>query len=117
MIDFKTSEGNRRNIPLYSRQLHAYAYALENPAPGKLGLSPISRLGLLCVEPQQMIRGADGSYSYLAKPVWLECPRNDEGFFSFLDEVLGVLESPDPPPPGESCEWCRYRATARGLAL
>ena len=55
VIDFKTSESRSEHVPLYSRQLHAYAYALENAAPGKLQLSPVSRLGLLCVEPSQML--------------------------------------------------------------
>ena len=34
VIDFKTSNPNGESADLYSRQLHAYAYALEHPAPG-----------------------------------------------------------------------------------
>ena len=40
VIDFKTSEPKLSQIPFYSRQLHAYAYALEHPAPGKLNRAP-----------------------------------------------------------------------------
>ena len=42
VVDFKTSAAKPEHIEFYSRQLHAYAYALENPAPGSLRLSPIS---------------------------------------------------------------------------
>src|SRR5437764_951732 len=47
VIDFKTSQRKSDHVPLYSRQLHAYATALENPAPGTLHLAPVTRLGLL----------------------------------------------------------------------
>ena len=33
VVDFKTSARKADHIPLYSRQLHAYAYALEHPGP------------------------------------------------------------------------------------
>ena len=56
VVDFKTSAPNPKQIPFYSRQLHAYAYALEHAAPGKLTLAPITRLGLLVVEPIEIAR-------------------------------------------------------------
>ena len=49
--DFKTSARNSEHIPLYARQLHAYACALEQAAPGRLALSPVRCLGLLVYEP------------------------------------------------------------------
>jgi hypothetical protein len=117
VIDFKTSEAKPEHISLYGRQLHAYAYALENPAPGKLRLSPISKLGLLCVEPRQMVQAEQGDYSYLARPAWLECPRDDAAFLAFLGEVLEVVARPEPPAASEKCGWCRYRETARQTRL
>src|SRR5439155_7747883 len=53
--DFKTSSRNSEHVPLYSRQLHAYTYAVENAAPGCLSLKPISRLGLLVFEPGMFV--------------------------------------------------------------
>ena len=117
VLDFKTSEAKGEHVSLYSRQLHAYAYALENAAPGRLSLSPVSKLGLLCVEPKDMVRSEDGSYSYLAAPVWLECPRGDGAFLGFLAEVMEVLDRPEPPPAADNCLWCRYREAARSLNL
>jgi hypothetical protein len=46
VVDFKTSKRRRTDhVPLYARQLHAYAYALEHPAPGALALGPVTRPG------------------------------------------------------------------------
>ena len=39
---------------MYSRQLHAYAYTLEHPAPDKLALSPVTELGLLYFYPDKI---------------------------------------------------------------
>lgn len=113
VVDFKTSEAKPAHLSFYSRQLHAYAYALEHPAPGKLSLQPVTRLGLLVVEPQAMQRTPDGRIAYLGSVTWQEMPRDDAGFLTFLGEVLAVLDSPEPPPPGESCKYCEYRSDAR----
>ena len=43
VVDFKTSARNSEHIPLYARQLHAYACALEQAAPGRPALSPVRR--------------------------------------------------------------------------
>ena len=48
VVDFKTSEAKPSHIPFYSRQLHAYTYALEHPAPGKFTLSPIFYINKYC---------------------------------------------------------------------
>jgi hypothetical protein len=113
VIDFKTSESKSDHIALYSRQLHAYAYALENPAPGKLGLTPISRMGLLCVEPNKMVRTESERYSYEGKATWLECPKDMGSFMSFLVEVGGVLQRQEPPESNPTCQWCKYRDASR----
>ena len=54
VMDFKTSNPSSESAELYSRQLHAYAYALEHPAPGKLALSPVTKLGLLYFYPDSI---------------------------------------------------------------
>ncbi|NMC11270.1 MAG: hypothetical protein GYA34_00125 [Chloroflexi bacterium] len=113
VVDFKTSEARPEHIPFYSRQLHAYAYALENPKPGDFGLNPISRLGLLCVEPIAMDRILQDTIAYIGNATWLECPKDTMGFLRFLQKVVAVLENPEPPDPNPECSWCQYRFDAR----
>jgi hypothetical protein len=113
VVDFKTSDPKPEHVAFYSRQLHAYAFALERPAPGKLGLRPITLLGLLSVTPRSMELAADGRVSLLGSPTWQEVPRDDGGFLAFLGEVVALLERPEPPAPAEKCEYCRYREGSR----
>jgi PD-(D/E)XK nuclease superfamily len=113
VVDFKTSETRPEHVDFYSRQLHAYAYALENPAPGAFALQPVSRLGLLCVEPVLMDRTRLGQIAYIGNVDWLECPKDESAFLGFIGQVLALLESPDPPPAGEKCSYCKYRDHAR----
>jgi len=116
VIDFKTAETKQDHVELYSRQLHAYAYALQHPAPGKLGLSPITKLGLCCLEPDSMTAIEDG-FGFKCKSVWLECPRDDEVFMGFLHEVMEVITSPKPPAGSFDCQWCQYRDYSRRSGL
>jgi len=113
VIDFKTSHRRSEHIPLYSRQLHAYAVALENSAPGDLHLEPVSRLGLLVFEPDLYTQGKTGKVGFAGAMEWLEIPRDDDAFRLFLGEVMTVLESGEPPSPGPRCPWCRYREESR----
>ncbi len=113
VIDFKTSETRSEHVAFYSRQLHAYAYALENPAPKSLALSPVSRLGLLCVEPVDMQGVPHDQVAYVGKKTWLEIPLDYAQFLDFLSQVLGVLEQPEPPASKPECTWCQYRQAAR----
>lgn len=117
VIDFKTSETKAEHVPLYGRQLHSYALALENAAPGNLALRPISKLGLVVFEP----RTFSGTYHTPASLTgglgWIEAPRNDAAFFEFLAEVLDVLEQATPPGGSPFCEWCQYRDTSRRTGL
>ena len=110
VVDFKTSSTRSEHMPLYTRQLHAYAYALENPAPGRLGLAPVKKLGLLCVEPTGMNKDREGKISYLGVPEWIECERNDGEFIRFLTDVVRVLELPETPDASGSCSICKYVA-------
>ncbi len=117
VIDFKTSSTRAEHIPLYSRQLHAYAYALEHPAPGHLALGPITRLGLLIFEPGRFVHLA-GETAHLSGPLtWVELPRDDAAFLDFLGQVVAVLAQPTPPEPAPDCPWCEYRAASRRHGL
>jgi hypothetical protein len=117
LIDFKTRDPRTAGAGLLWRQLHAYAYALEHPAPGRPLLAPITRLGLLRVGPTAMgrIRGSPRRYALCSDTVWIECPRDERAFIAFLRQVLDVLSRPDLPPAAPSCQFCRYRVLARRL--
>jgi hypothetical protein len=113
VVDFKTSEPKPSQIPFYSRQLHAYAYALEHAAPGKLNLEPISRLGLLVEAPHATLNATTEQISFHFTSTWLEVPFYEDGFLYFIDQVLQLLELPEPPPASENCAYCQYRQYAR----
>ncbi len=114
VIDFKTSTPNPAHIGFYGRQLSAYAYALEHPAEKALSLSPISKLGLLYLDPVDIAHGADHRrITYGGEVTWQEIPKNEAGFLGFLRGVLAVLSQPEPPPAAESCGFCKYREEAR----
>jgi hypothetical protein len=117
VIDFKTSRVSREHLGKYSRQLHAYAYALEDPAPGEFGLGPISTLGLLVYEPERFAHETDQDALLSGALAWVEVPRDDEMFIGFLSEVLDVLALPEAPVPGESCAYCAYREESREWGL
>jgi hypothetical protein len=113
VVDFKTTKPKEEHVRFYSRQLNAYSYALENPGPGKFALSPISRMGLLCVEPVSMNRTGDGKLAYTGNVTWVECPKDDNSFLNFIDNVLEVLDFPEPPEANPNCGFCSYRENAR----
>ena len=113
VVDFKTTEINEEHIPFYTRQLQAYAYALEHAAPTKLTLKPITRLGLLCFEPRHMDMDDQGRLTYRGQVTWQECPLDEAVFLKQIEEILAVLELPEPPQAGEKCEFCKYREQAR----
>ena len=108
VIDFKTGKPNKEYLNLYKRQLHAYAYALENSAPGALKLSPVTKMGLLYFYPSKVSQERIDWLSYEAKIHWQEIPKDKGWFLEFVDEVLSVLESPKSPLPSPDCQWCSY---------
>ena len=116
VIDFKTSEPRDEHVPFYSRQLGAYALAVENPAPGALRLSPISQLGLLVVEPVAMV-GFEDDVAIQGVTQFLEIERDDGALMAFLSQVLFVLEREEPPEPAARCSYCSYLATGSMVLL
>jgi len=108
VIDFKTSKPSKDSAWMYSRQLHAYAYALEHPASGKLALSPVTKLGLLYFYPDNISQQSIERLNYGAEIVWIEVEKDEQGFLSFMDEVMGVLELSEVPEHSPKCQWCSY---------
>ncbi len=113
VIDFKTTELKPGLARRYSRQLHAYAVALEHAASGNLSAGPVSSLGLLVYSPTAFAKEGAGGAALKGNLTWVEIERDDGAFREFLDGVLGVLESPEPPAPDPKCGMCRYRAEGR----
>ena len=108
VIDFKTGNPSRESANLYRRQLQAYAYALEHPAPRALALSPITKLGLLYFYPSGVSQHNLERLSYEAEITWIEIEKREEGFLRFIEEVLDVLELPEAPEHSPNCQWCNY---------
>ena len=108
VIDFKTSNPSKDSARMYSRQLHAYAYALEHPASGKLALSPVTKLGLLYFYPDNINQSSIDRLNYEAEIVWVEVEKDEEGFLKFINKVLNLLELAEVPMHSPSCQWCRY---------
>ena len=110
VIDFKTSNPSRDSANMYSRQLHAYTYALEHPALGKLSLSPVTKLGLLYFHPDSISQQNIDRLFYEAEITWVEVEKDEQDFLSFIDEVMDVLELPEAPEYSPSCQLCGYIA-------
>ena len=117
MAPSTTSNIRPTQIRLYSRQLRAYAYALEHPAPGKLALSPVSVMGLLAFTPDAFSSEAASRSILSGSLKWFPIKRNDASFMQFMDEVLTVLELPEAPPAHPKCTHCQYRAASRENGL
>lgn len=118
VIDFKTVEPSPDHARKYARQLHAYAWALEQAAPDGLLRTPVSRLGLYCLTPVA-VAAHEREHRVLVelRPSWIEVERDDEAFRRFLAEVVDVLMQPLPPAPGAGCSCCRYTERRRALAV
>jgi hypothetical protein len=109
IIDYKTSDASEEKAAFYSRQLSAYAYALENPAPGALSISPITRLGLFIITPHRFERLPNGEIAFITKTTWMDVPRDDVTFLALLREIITLLDKSTPPDPAEDCGLCNYR--------
>ena len=109
IIDYKTADASEEKAAFYSRQLSAYAYALENPAPNALSITPISKLGLFILTPKRFEPMPNGEVAFVTKTTWVDVPRNDEIFLALLREIVTLLERPTPPEAAEDCGLCNYR--------
>jgi hypothetical protein len=114
--DYKTTSPKDDHVPLYGRQLHSYAFALEYPEQGKLHLAPISKLGLLAIDPVEMIK-FNGGGAFRLETTWIEVAKDYKAFKAFLSEVFTVLESGTAPAPDPKCRICEYLEVARREGL
>jgi hypothetical protein len=117
VVDFKTSEPKESHIPFYARQLEAYAWCLEHPVAGKLHKSPITHLGLAYYSPHSMSFAEGGELDLHGHFGWQAIQRDETGFMQFIDKVIALLDSPEPPAAAADCKFCQYREMARGTGL
>lgn len=106
VVDLKTAQVSPKLADFYAPQLHAYALALENPAPGWPCETRVNTLGLVCCEPGEILRLPDGRLAYGVQPTWIPIPRDDQAFFTLLMLVGEILEWTELPKPRSSCRWC-----------
>jgi len=119
ILDFKTTTISPEKGKLYGRQLHAYAHSFENPAASPRilkeaapSLKPITKLGILCFEPSELMHEPVGSHTYRGAVQWIEIPRDDAAFLKFVGDTLKVLGG-ELPAPSFTCDWCAYAATMK----
>lgn len=106
VIDFKITNPDEDQIRKFSSQLHAYKFALENPANGKPPVK-ISRMGLISVNPES-IKHVDGKLVFTASPKWHPIEEDMESFHRLVKEISEVLNG-DLPGISENCSLCAYR--------
>lgn len=114
VIDFKTSQASEDNHTMYGRQLHAYAYALENPTDRMQQRKPVTFIGLIYFDPSRFALN-DAMATLTGRASLQEVPRNDSLFESLIAEMLDLLDQDEPPEANSSCGWCRYREQARQM--
>lgn len=107
LIDFKiTTPDDERILKKYRSQLHAYKYALENPAEGNP--IKISKMGAVSIHPDDM-ELVDGKIRFIATPTYHNVEENMDEFLSLMKDISEFLNGPV-PPEGENCLLCGYRA-------
>ena len=115
VIDFKTGNPSEEKAGLYSRQLHAYTFALENPDEGSLCLSPVRALGLLYFTPDHCEQTGPERQILGGSLQWIPVPRDDAAFLEFLGDVVRLLDGSLPAANPDGCEWCQYLSLESSL--
>lgn len=106
VIDFKITNPDEDQIRKFSSQLHAYKFALENPADGKAPIK-VSKMGLVSVSPES-IKHADGKLVFTATPKWHPIEEDMDSFHTLIREISTVLNG-ELPLVSETCKLCIYR--------
>jgi len=115
VIDFKTARSSEEKAEMYSRQLQAYTFALENAANGRHSLLPVKKIGLFFFEPNCFEQPDLTCQLFKGHLKWIEVKRDDTKFMKFLEEVMRLLVSETPPQPAADCNWCSYREKTKDL--
>lgn len=110
VIDFKITDPTEDKIKKFFAQLHAYKFALENPAFGEP--KKVSKMGIVTINPEGVAFPGD-TVIFKAKPKWFEIKEDMERFYAFISEVSALLNGPVPPENPDNCKWCHYRSCTR----
>jgi len=105
VIDFKISDPNEEKVQKFRNQLHAYKFALENPAEGEP--KKISKMGLVIISPESIEFPKD-DVVFKSKPKWFEINEDMDGFYNFISDISELLNGPI-PETNPDCAWCKYR--------
>ncbi|MBV8223115.1 MAG: PD-(D/E)XK nuclease family protein [Candidatus Eremiobacteraeota bacterium] len=108
LCDWKTAPVKVDLLPKYSRQLHAYTFALGHPAIDQI--QRLDELGLGVFEPAAFDSSAGSPASLTGGLTWLPMDRDDLAFARFIQAVGQLLALPAAPPPAPTCGFCAYRA-------
>lgn len=108
ICDFKTSPVRPELATKYSRQLHAYAWALENPAHGEP--LEVHSMGLAVFEPQFFAANETDGGILRGNLSWIEILRDRE-FETFLG-TTGTLLAGNEPASSPGCTFCAYHEAA-----
>lgn len=110
VIDFKITDPTEDKIQKFFSQLHAYKFALENPAFGEP--KKVSKMGIVAINPEEISFPGD-TVIFKAKPRWFEIAQDMDRFYAFISEVSLFLNGPTPPENPDKCKWCYYRICTR----
>jgi len=105
VIDFKITDPKEEKLEKFTRQLHAYKFALENPQMG--ASKKVVKMGVVVVSPES-IHIDKGGFVFTTKPKWFPIKEDMKGFFDFITQVSRLLNGPV-PSPSQNCLWCKYR--------
>ena len=108
VVDYKTTSRAELAPRTYSPQLHAYAFALEQPA-GNSTPRDIDGLALLIYRPEKFACKPERRISGLYGPIeWLDVPRDQGKFLDLLRKVAALLSGAEQPAPNQQCAYCVY---------
>ena len=106
VIDFKITDPTEDKIQKFFPQLHAYKFALENPAFGEA--KKVSKMGVIAINPEEISFPGE-KVVFTAKPLLFEIEEDMDRFFAFISEVSKLANGPEPPENSDNCKWCYYR--------
>ncbi len=105
VIDFKITDPTENKIQKFFSQLHAYKFALENPAYG--AAKKVSKMGVIAINTEEISFPGE-NVIFKAKPQWFEIEEDLDRFYAFISEISKLLNGPA-PEENKNCQWCHYR--------
>ena len=106
IVDFKITTPDEEKISKYASQLHAYKFALENPANGEP--IKVSKMGVVSINPDEM-KLVNGKVIFTTTPKYHPVKEDMESFHKLIKEISTVLNG-DLPVVSETCSLCIYRS-------